>query len=50
MEKDASENPMRVVKEEKFVLNASVGERGDRSVHAEKTLQQAAKDSVTQKV
>ena len=39
--KDASENPMRGVKVEKIVLNARVGERCDRSVHASKTLQQA---------
>ena len=32
---------MRAVKVEKLVLNAHVGESGDRSVHAEKTSQQA---------
>ena len=41
MEKDASENPMRVVKVEKLVVNARVGDSGDRSVRGEKVSQQA---------
>ena len=41
MGKDAFENPMRAIKVEKLVLNVRVGERVDRSVRAEKALQQA---------
>ena len=40
MGKDVSENSMPVVKVEKLVLNARVGEGGDRLVRAEKALQQ----------
>ena len=41
MEKDAYENPMRVVRVEKLVLNVRAGASGDRLVRAEKALQQA---------
>ena len=41
MEKDACETSTRVVKVEKLLLNVRVGEGGDRSVRAEKALQQA---------
>ena len=41
--RDASENAMRVAKVEKLVLTARVGESGDRSVRAQKALQQAAR-------
>ena len=41
MGKDASENPMQVVKVGGLVLNVRVGESRDRSVRAEKTLQKA---------
>ena len=41
MSKEASENPMRVLKVVKLVLNVRVGEGGDRLVRAEKALQQA---------
>ena len=41
MQKDTSENPMRAVKVEKVLLNARVGECGDRLVRAKKALQQA---------
>ena len=51
MRNEESENPMRVIKLEMFMLNYQVGESGDRSVRAEKVLQQAGKnkDSATQK-
>ena len=41
MSKEASENPMRVLKVVKLVLSVRVGEGGDRLVRAEKALQQA---------
>ena len=47
MEKDASENPMRVVKVEKLALGARVGESGDRSIRAEKALQQAERRTLS---
>ena len=37
----SSDNLVRVVKVEKLVRNARVGENGGRSVHAEKTSQEA---------
>ena len=51
IDKDASENPMRVVQVEKMVVSARVGESGDRSVRVQRTLRQAEKqDSAIQEV
>ena len=40
--RDASENPMRAVTENKLVLNVCVGESGERSVRAPEGQQQQA--------
>ena len=46
MEKDASENLMRVIKVEKLVVDVRDGESGDRTFRAEKVLQQVERTRI----